>query len=188
LVIDRLAGCTLFTKFDVRWGYNNIRIKPGDEWKAAFLTPEGLFEPTVMFFSLTNSPATFQMMMNTIFRPDVAKGDTSVFMDDIAIHTKKYLNETHEQHLARHWKRVHEILDKLEANDLYLKPKKCAFKQEEIEYCYVLEVPNFIFTCLLILSHHVTCSHPFFHHMTSSPDRLPTFLHVITFGCARDSH
>ena len=65
--IDRLSGCTLFTKFDVRWGYNNIRIKPGDEWKAAFLTPEGLFEPRVMFFGLTNSPATFQMMMNTIF-------------------------------------------------------------------------------------------------------------------------
>ena len=50
--IDRLSGCTLFTKFDVRWGYNNIRIKPGDEWKAAFLTPEGLFEPKVMFFRL----------------------------------------------------------------------------------------------------------------------------------------
>ena len=65
--IDRLSECTLFTKFDVRWGYNNIRIKPGDEWKAAFLTPEGLFEPMVMFFGLTNSPATFQMMMNTIF-------------------------------------------------------------------------------------------------------------------------
>ena len=57
--IDRLSSCTLFTKFDVRWGYNNIRIKEGDEWKAAFLTPEGLFEPTVMFFGLTNSPATF---------------------------------------------------------------------------------------------------------------------------------
>jgi hypothetical protein len=66
-VIDRLSGCTLFTKFDVRWGYNNVRIREGDEWKAAFLTPEGLFEPTVMFFGLTNSPATFQMMMNTIF-------------------------------------------------------------------------------------------------------------------------
>ena len=53
--IDRLSGCTLFTKFNVRWGYNNIRIKLGDEWKVAFLTPEGLFEPTVMFFGLTTS-------------------------------------------------------------------------------------------------------------------------------------
>jgi hypothetical protein len=48
--IDCLSGCTLFTKFNVQWGYNNIQIKPGDEWKATFLTPEGLFEPTVMFF------------------------------------------------------------------------------------------------------------------------------------------
>ena len=66
-VIDRLRGCTLFTKVNVCWGYNNIQIKEGDEWKATFLTPKGLFKPTVMFFSLTNSPATFQMMMNTIF-------------------------------------------------------------------------------------------------------------------------
>jgi hypothetical protein len=69
-----MAGCTIFTKFDVRWGYNNIRIKLGDEWKAVFLTPEELFEPTVMFFGLTNSPATFQMMMNTIFQPEVRAG------------------------------------------------------------------------------------------------------------------
>ena len=88
-VVDRLAGCTLFTKFDIRWGYNNIRIKPGDEWKAAFLTPEGLFKPTVMFFGLTNSPATFQMMMNTIFRQQVMLGWFSIFMDDGVIHTKR---------------------------------------------------------------------------------------------------
>jgi len=71
-VVDQLTGCTLFTKFDIRWGYNNIQIKEGNEWKAAFLTPEGLFESLVMFFSLTNSPATFQMMMNHIFRAQVA--------------------------------------------------------------------------------------------------------------------
>jgi len=59
-VVDRLTGCTLFTKFDIRWGYNNIRIKEGDKWKAAFLTPEGLFEPLVMFFGLTNSPPPFK--------------------------------------------------------------------------------------------------------------------------------
>jgi hypothetical protein len=57
----------LFTKFDVRWGYNNVCIKDEDKWKAAFLTPEGLFEPTVMFFGLTSSPTTFQMIINTIF-------------------------------------------------------------------------------------------------------------------------
>jgi hypothetical protein len=46
-------------KFDIQWGYNNIRIKDGNKWKVVFLIPEGLFEPTVMFFGLTNSPATF---------------------------------------------------------------------------------------------------------------------------------
>jgi len=97
-VVDQLTGCTLFTKFDIRWGYNNIRIKEGDEWKAAFLTLEGLFEPLVMFFGLTNSPATFQMMMNHIFQAQVAQGWLSVYMDDIAIHTKPREEETEEQH------------------------------------------------------------------------------------------
>jgi hypothetical protein len=136
--IDRLGGCTLFTKFDVRWGYNNIRIKKGDEWKAAFLTPEGLFEPTVMFFGLTNSPATFQMMMNTIFRKEVAQGWLSVYMDDIAIHTKPLPTETEGQHRTRHRRLTHHVLDRLEENDLYLKPEKCAFEQKEIDYLGVI--------------------------------------------------
>jgi hypothetical protein len=58
-LIHNLSGKKWYTKFNVRWGYNNVRIKEGDEWKAAFKTSEGLFEPTVMFFGLTNSPATF---------------------------------------------------------------------------------------------------------------------------------
>src|ERR1700720_4361181 len=61
-LINRLRGARYFTKLDVRWGYNNVRIKEGDEWKAAFRTNRGLFEPLVMFFGLTNSPATFQTM------------------------------------------------------------------------------------------------------------------------------
>ena len=58
-LIHDLAGKHLFSKFNVWWGYNNVRIKEGDEWKAAFKISEGLFKPTVMFFGLTNSPATF---------------------------------------------------------------------------------------------------------------------------------
>jgi len=112
--IDRLSKSTLFTKFNVWWEYNNICIKEGDEWKGAFLTPEGLFEPTVMFFGLTNSPATFQMMMNTIFQTEVAKGWLSVYMDDIAIHTKREPPETELQHLTRHRTLTHHVLDKLE--------------------------------------------------------------------------
>ncbi len=55
-----------------------------------------------MFFGLTNSPATFQMMMNTIFHTEVAQGWLSVYMDDIAIHTKREENKTEQQHLERH--------------------------------------------------------------------------------------
>ena len=58
-VLENIGTKKLFTKMDLRWRYNNMRIKEGDEWKAAFTTLEGLFEPTVMFFGLTNSPATF---------------------------------------------------------------------------------------------------------------------------------
>ena len=116
--IDWLSRCTLFTKFDVCWGYNNVHIKSEDKWKVAFLTPEGLFKPTVMFFSLTNSPATFQMMMNTIFWREVALEWLSVYMDDIAIHTKPKLDETEDQHKAQHKQYTHYVLDILEQNDL----------------------------------------------------------------------
>jgi hypothetical protein len=61
-IINWLAGAKFFTKFDVRWGYNNICIRKGDKWMAAFTTSWGLFEPLVMFFGLTNSPATFQVL------------------------------------------------------------------------------------------------------------------------------
>ena len=58
-ILDHLQGKTLFTKFDIHWGFNNIRIKEEDRWKAAFKTHFRLYELTVMYFGLTNSPATF---------------------------------------------------------------------------------------------------------------------------------
>ena len=137
-IIDKMSRCTLFTKFNVHWGYNNIHIRKGNEWKATFLTPEGLFGPMVMFFSLTNSSATFQIMMNTIFRKEVTEGWLSVYMDNITIHTKPKPGEMEEQHLAWHQDLTHHILDKLEREDLYLKPEKCMFKQKEIDYLGVI--------------------------------------------------
>src|SRR6266403_4017673 len=88
-ILEQLQGRSLFTKFDIRWGYNNIRIKEGDEWKAAFKTPTGLFEPRVMFFGLTNSPATFQRTMNRMFREMRMRypNELFVYMDDILIAT-----------------------------------------------------------------------------------------------------
>lgn len=66
-LVDKLRDAKIFTKFDVRWRYNNVQITDGHQWKAAFVTHKGLFEPTVMFFRLTNSPATFQRFMNNSF-------------------------------------------------------------------------------------------------------------------------
>jgi Reverse transcriptase (RNA-dependent DNA polymerase) len=63
---------------------------------------EGLFEPTVMFFGLTNSPATFQMMMNSIFAEEIAEKWLTVYMDDMAIHTQQHPEEMEEQHVQRH--------------------------------------------------------------------------------------
>jgi hypothetical protein len=91
-----------------------------------------------MFFGLTNSPATFQMMMNTIFRREVAQGWLSVYMDDIAIHTKPHADETDSQHRKRHETLTHQILQKLHDNDLYLKPSKCEFAKDKIEYLGVI--------------------------------------------------
>ena len=124
-LIDKLGPAKIFSKMDVRWGYNNIRIKEGDEWKAAFRTNYGLFEPTVMFFGLTNSPATFQNFMNHIFKPLIDQGVVAVYMDDILIFT-----QTHEEHTRV----VREVLHILRENNLFLKPEKCVFHQPEVEY------------------------------------------------------
>ena len=137
-MVDRLTGCSLFTKSDIQWGYNNIHIKSEDEWKAAFLTPEGLFEPTVIFFGLINSLATFQMMMNTIFWRQVMLGWFSIFMDDSIIHTKQWPDESKEQHITWYCHYVNEIFNILAENNLYIKPEKCAFEQEEIEYLGII--------------------------------------------------
>ena len=124
-LIDKVAGATCFSKLDLRWGYNNVRIKEGDEWKAAFTTHRGAFEPLVMYFGLMNSPATFQTMMNSILRDLSDRGVVVVYIDDILIFTK-----TEEEHDEI----VEEVLKRLEENDLFLKPEKCVFKQREVEF------------------------------------------------------
>jgi hypothetical protein len=133
-LINRLSGCSLYTKFDIRWGYNNVQIKEGNEWKAAFITNEGLFEPMVMFFGLTNSPATFQTMMNSIFANKIAEKWLTAYMDDMAIHTQRLELEMEEQHIQRHQTYVKRILAKLMEHNLFLKPEKCAFEQPSIEF------------------------------------------------------
>ena len=96
-LINKLQGARYFTKLDVCWGFNNVQMKEGDEWKAAFRTNRGLYEPLVMFFRLTNSPATFQTMMDGIFEDLISEGVVVVYLDDILIFTKT---------LEEHWKIV----------------------------------------------------------------------------------
>jgi hypothetical protein len=124
-LIDKLKNARIFTKVDLRWGYNNVRIKEGDEWKAAFKTNKGLFEPTVMFFGLMNSPATFQAMMNTIFKDLIDQGKVIIYMDDILIFTTN---------LEEHRKLVKQVLQRLRDNDLYLKPEKCVFETNKVDF------------------------------------------------------
>jgi len=124
-LVSQLCGARYFTKLDVRWGFNNVRIKPRDEWKAAFRTNRGLFEPLVMFFGMTNSPATFQTMMNDIFRTLIAEGIVVVYLDDILIFTRT--EEEHERAVRR-------VLEVLAEHKLFLCPEKCEFHRKEIEY------------------------------------------------------
>ncbi len=143
-LIDQLRGCTLFTKFDIKWGYNNVRIKDRDQWKAVFTTNKGLFEPTVMFFGLTNSPATFQTMMNTIFCNLITDGNMTVYMDDMAIHMARQTGETEDDHVARHRTIVNEVLQKLNDHDLYLNPEKCDFESPHIDFLGVRVVRGMV--------------------------------------------
>lgn len=123
--MEKLRGAKYFTKLDLRSGYNNIRIKDGHQWKAAFKTPRGLFKPMVMFFGLKNSPATFQAFMNGILRIEILEDGILIYMDDILIYasTREELRE-----------KTLRVLENLKQNDLYLKPEKCKFEVQEVEF------------------------------------------------------
>ena len=84
-LINWLLNKEWFTKFDIQWEYNSICIKEGNKWKAAFKTNRELFKPTVMFFGLTNSPATLQTIMDELFKEELATGNVVIYMDDILI-------------------------------------------------------------------------------------------------------
>ena len=87
-VINKLKEAKYFNKLDLIWGYNNIRIKEEDKWKAAFLTNKGLFEPQVIYFGLCNLLETFQQMMNSIFRELLHEGVLANYMDNFMILAK----------------------------------------------------------------------------------------------------
>jgi hypothetical protein len=128
-LIAKLRGTKYFTKLDVRWGFNNVRIKEGDEWKAAFRTNRGLFKSLIMFFSLTNSPAMFQMMMDEIFEDLISEGVVMVYLDNILI-----FMEMLEEHRAV----TRRVMEVLKRHKLYLCPDKCEFEKTTIKYLRVI--------------------------------------------------
>jgi hypothetical protein len=124
-LLDSIGDAKIFTKLNIRWGYNNILIKPGDRWKAAFKCAEGLFKPVVVFFRLTNEPATFQAYMEWVFADFILEGWFKVFIDDLLIMSLL---------MWEHKEREIKVLARLAEHDLFLKPEKCVFSQRQVEY------------------------------------------------------
>jgi RNase H-like domain found in reverse transcriptase/Integrase zinc binding domain/Reverse transcriptase (RNA-dependent DNA polymerase) len=120
-------------KMDIRSGYNNIRIHPDDRWKAAFTMEFGLFEPNVMFFGLCNSLATFQAYMNRTFQQEINKGWMVIYMDNILIFSMT---------MTEHRERTRRVLMKIWNEHLFLKPEKCTFDAEEVEYLRMIIRPG----------------------------------------------
>ena len=114
----------MFLKIDLRSGYHQICIKEEDIYKTTFQTEYGLYEFVVVPFSLTNAPATFMCLMNSVLRPYLDKFFI-VFIDDILVYYKN--EEEHAEHLAS-------LLRLLRENQLYAKLNKCSFFQNEVHY------------------------------------------------------
>ena len=121
---DRLGKAKIFTKIDLREGYHNVRIAEGHEWKTAFRTRYGHFEYLVMPFGLTNAPATFMRLMNNTLR-ECLDIFAVVYLDDILVYS-----ESEEEHV-KHMKRILTLLK--EAN-LLVKPEKCSFHVDKVDF------------------------------------------------------
>jgi hypothetical protein len=128
----QLQGAKIFTKLDLCWGYNNVRIKEGDEYKTAFRTKYGLFETLAMPFGLTNAPAAFQHFMNDIFW-DMLDTKVVIYLDDILIFSKA--QESHRRD-------VKEVLRRLAANQLFCKLSKCSFHVDTVDYLGLVISPR----------------------------------------------
>ncbi|WVZ81101.1 hypothetical protein U9M48_028517 [Paspalum notatum var. saurae] len=123
-LFDQLKGASVFSKIDLRSGYHQLRIRPSDIPKTAFISRYGLYKYTVMSFGLTNAPAFFMYMKNSVFMEYLDKF-VVIFIDDILIYSKT--EEEHEEHLRL-------VLQKLREHKLYAKFSKCDFWIEEVKF------------------------------------------------------
>jgi hypothetical protein len=124
ILFDQLAGAKVFSKIDLRYGYNQIKIRSSDIPKTAFSTRYGLYEYLVMSFGLTNAPAYFMYLMNSVFMQELDKFIV-VFIDDILIYSKNL--EDHANHL-------HIVLQRLRDHHLYAKFSKCEFWLDTVKF------------------------------------------------------
>jgi len=124
ILFDQLAKAKVFSEIDLRSGYHQIKIRPEDVPKMAFSTRYGLYEYLVMSFGLTNAPAHFMYMMNSVFMPELDKF-VVVFIDDILVYSKNA--EDHEKHL-----RI--VLNRLREHQLYAKFIKFEFWPKKVPF------------------------------------------------------
>ena len=128
-IVENIGTKSVFTKIDLWWGYNTVQIKEGNKWKAVFMMPEESFEPTMMFFGLTNSPVIFQTMMNEILWDLINTSKVASFIDNVIIGMEG--KEGHDE-------LVEEVVRRLAENNLYVKPEKCKWKVKEVEFLEVV--------------------------------------------------
>ncbi|QRW23611.1 Retrotransposable element Tf2 protein [Rhizoctonia solani] len=127
-LMAQLRGAKVFTKLDLRWGYNNVQVKEGNKWKTAFRTKYGLYKSLVMTFGLTNAPAAFQHFMNNLFK-DLLDVCVIIYLNDILIYSKDDVSHT---------KHVHKVLKQLMDNQLFCKASKCTFHVTSVEYLGII--------------------------------------------------